>query len=414
MPEIRLLEGLKATVLTPAATPIRPGAGARAPGEAKPEGTGYICPFGNAGANSRSSFGVGEGELRPRWSTDLPPSLSPRFVLQDQDRILLYGSEWMLLAMQGRSITSGVSAGWPVTLDMAHGLFYRMIGSGHMAAVRTADGSLRFTHLPSQGDIFSRRLIVRRGDRILIAGNERMLKPLDTGPPARMRSAVDAVDVAEPIKTSSMGTLRPAAPEKMLYLPSEKILFAATDQLVAAASPGRIYILDWDLRAPRVLEGSFEPAAMSLDESGRIYLVVKREGQAGALWLLTPEGELEYGFGFPPGTPALAMPPIVGYDHRVYLIVGREILSLGVDGKLDWARSAEGPVAGAVALPDGRLLVSEGEWIAVWDAQGKRSALYQAAGETFQTAPVPTASGDILAATAGHLYCLAARPVRRP
>jgi hypothetical protein len=297
---------------------------------------------------------------------------------------------------------------------MAHELFYRMISSGHMAAARTADGSMRFTQLPSQGDVFSRRLIVRRGDRILVAGNERALKPLDRGPKAEMRSTVDAVDVAEPIKTSSMGTLRPTAPEKMLYLPSEKIQFAATDQLVAAAAPGRIYIIDWNLQVPRTLEGSFEPLAMSLDETGRIYLVVKREGQADALWLITPEGALVYSFEFPQGTPALDLPPIVAYDHRVYLIAGRQILSLGVDGKLNWTRPTEGPVGGAVALPDGRLLVSEGEWIAVWDAEGKRTNLYRAQGEMFRTAPVPAASGDILAATATHLYCLTARRVGRP
>ncbi len=414
MPEIRLLEGLKATVMTPAATPIRPGVAAPAPAAAKPGGTGYICPFANAAANSRSSFGLMEGELKPRWSVDLPASLSPRFVLQDRDRVLLYGGEWILLDMQGRTITSGVSAGWPATLDMAHELFYRMISSGHMAAARTADGSMRFTQLPSQGDVFSRRLIVRRGDRILVAGNERALKPLDRGPKAEMRSTVDAVDVAEPIKTSSMGTLRPTAPEKMLYLPSEKIQFAATDQLVAAAAPGRIYIIDWNLQVPRTLEGSFEPLAMSLDETGRIYLVVKREGQADALWLITPEGALVYSFEFPQGTPALDLPPIVAYDHRVYLIAGRQILSLGVDGKLNWTRPTEGPVGGAVALPDGRLLVSEGEWIAVWDAEGKRTNLYRAQGEMFRTAPVPAASGDILAATATHLYCLTARRVGRP
>jgi hypothetical protein len=98
----------------------------------------------------------------------------------------------------------------------------------------------------------------------------------------------------------------------------------------------------------------------------------------------------------------------------VYLIAGRQILSLGVDGKLNWTRPTEGPVGGAVALPDGRLLVSEGEWIAVWDAEGKRTNLYRAQGEMFRTAPVPAASGDILAATATHLYCLTARRVGRP
>jgi outer membrane protein assembly factor BamB len=239
------------------------------------------------------------------------------------------------------------------------------------------------------------------------------LQPLDAGPPEEMKSTVDAVNVPEPVQTSSMGTLRVKSPGKILYLPTDQVQFAATDQILAAASPNRVYIVDWDLQVPRVLDGAFEPVTMSLDEAGRIYLAVKRKGKPDELWLFTQEGTLVYTFEFPAGTPALTAPPIVAYDHRVYLTAGSQILALGADGRLDWSRSAAAPVA-AVALPDGRLLTAEGEWIAVWDAAGKRTALFQAPGEGFETAPVPTASGDILAATGAHLYCLGVRQARWP
>jgi hypothetical protein len=390
------------------ATAIRPAPAPPAPA-ARPDGSGYLSPFAGAAANSRSSFGLPGGELAPRWTIDLPPSLQPRFVLHDRNRILLCGREWMLLEAGGRVIASGPAAGWPVTLDMARGLFYHMAAGGRVAAARAADGVAVFTFLPAQGDVFSRKLIARRGARILVAGAERDLTPRDAGPPARLSSALDAVDLTDPVKTSSMGTLRPAAPQQTLSLPWPNAVFAANDRMVAAAAPGRIYIIDWNLQVARTLDAPLQPTAMSLDETGRIYLALKRIGKPDALWVVTPEGALVSSFEFPRETAPLLSPPIVTWNHGVYLVAGTAILALDAALQLKWIRSTQTPLAGAVALPDGSLLASEGAVIALWDAAGERSVVYDAVNEAFEAPPAPVATGDLLAATANHLYCLATR-----
>jgi hypothetical protein len=414
MTQVRLLEALRGTALSPAIAPIQPGPALPAPAPAKPDGKGYVSFFANPAANSRSSFGLPQGPLAPRWSVALPDSANPRSILQDRDRIVLFGRRWLLLDIQGRTIAAGYGEGGPIGLDMAHGLFYRLAAGASMAAVRTADGVQRFTYPTSHGDRYSWSLLARRGDRVLIGGNQLDIKPRDSGPPQSLSSVVDRVELPEPLHIDDMGGVETDIPDKRLYFSSHEVLFAGTDQVLAAASPGRVFIVDWDLKVSRALEASFAPVGMSLDEAGRIYLVVKREGKPDALWAIAPEGALLYSFEFPMGTGKLIAPPIVAWDHRVYLLSDRQIVSLGVDGKSNWIRSTEGAVAGAVVLPDGRLLVAEGPAIAAWDADGKRTVVYNTGGDAFRTPPVPTAAGAVLAATATHLHCLAPKSAPRP
>ena len=77
-------------------------------------------------------------------------------------------------------------------------------------------------------------------------------------------------------------------------------------------------------------------------------------------------------------------------------------------------RAANADVAGAVVTADDLLVVSEGDSLTAWDAQGQRRVIHTLPGESLATAPVLLADGDVLVATQAHLYRLgpAARPAR--
>ncbi len=405
MEEISLYRGGRATVLTPQSGPIRDAAAARATPPARPSEPGYICPYGNTQQSSRIPYPLPGGSWEVQWRAEWEPAVRPVFVFQQDDRILVRGAQWRLLDANGRIVFSGAGGGGAVVLDSPNGLFYRMTSGGELAAVRLSDGKPRFLHQPSRGDVFTRPLIARRGDRILIAGNERMLDPRGVKLPKE--STLEIVDVPEPIQTTDLGTLTSGTVAGMLQLPSPKVQFAAGSEAIVAAATGRIWIVDWDLNIRKALEGSFDPLAVSLDELGRVYMVI-REGDRLALWLLTTEGERAFAFALPPGTPDLSQPPIIGYDHRVYLVAGRQILAVGSDGRLEWTKPAAAAVGGATVAASGELLLTEGESITSWDAQGRRTVLFSSGGDAFKTPPILTANGRLLAASATRLYNLRA------
>jgi hypothetical protein len=170
--------------------------------------------------------------------------------------------------------------------------------------------------------------------------------------------------------------------------------------------------MDWDLTIRHGLEAGFDPVTMSLDEAGRIYLVVKIDGR-NVLWLVTPEGGLLYAFEFQPGSPPPDYPPIIAYDHSVYLVSGAQILALGPDGKLNWTRAANSTVKGGFVTPDQLLVVTEGDSITSWNAQGRRTVLFSTGGDMLQTPPVLAPAGELLAASETRLYCLSALPATR-
>ena len=90
-----------------------------------------------------------------------------------------------------------------------------------------------------------------------------------------------------------------------------------------------------------MLTGKFRPQSMSMDEGRRMFLVADTGGQT-ELWQVSPSGERIYSCPMPPGVPSSAAPPIIGYDHSVYIVRGRFLLNVARDGKLNWSREEIG------------------------------------------------------------------------
>jgi outer membrane protein assembly factor BamB len=105
--------------------------------------------------------------------------------------------------------------------------------------------------------------------------------------------------------------------------------------------------------------------------------------------------------GFEPSAP-----PVVGFDHTVYLITPHRLVAIDTAGATRWDQSEEGEVAGAGVTPEGNLIVAAGANLFAYDAAGKRTRLFNVPDDVLVTAPVIDEKGNLLVAGRRRLYCL--------
>ncbi|MGC9970311.1 MAG: hypothetical protein ABSE56_06955 [Bryobacteraceae bacterium] len=393
-----------------AAQPIRPAAGPLTAARIEPPADSSVPgAYGGESRNSRLSQRLGSASSAPlavRWRADLTPTLRPFVLLASGNRVVLHGAtQWALCDRAGRVLDVAPLGPSPVALDPARSLAFAADPFGRIVAHSLADGQAVFSALLYFGKSFTHPFLALR-DRLMVTVGIEI--PVDPSMPSPERSIVEVTDLGDPASRRSWD--EPGGPAVIhdLIRDSRRMLAALAGDTLVLAVPNRVYLLDLSLKARRAMGGVFLPLALSLDEAGRIYLLVAAGGRS-ALWLLTPEGERIYECELPPGLRGLIHPPIVGYDHTVFVRAERQILSIAPDGKVNWIRTADEPLAGAAITPDDFLLTSEGSSLAAWDAKGERRVLHTFAGENPTTAPVLTADGEILVATRTHLYCLAPR-----
>jgi outer membrane protein assembly factor BamB len=287
--------------------------------------------------------------------------------------------------------------------DSSNGLFYGISPDAYFAAYNLEDGKVAFDFLPAFGDKYSRIHVARHGSRMVIAGVERDLDPHRVTRP--QQSLVQVVELGSPPKADELGFLSTLLPVGTLRIPEPLLFAASSNDVIVAARTNEIYVMDWNLNVHAALESVFKPHAISLDETGRIYLLAD-DARSWFLMLLKQGGDRIYTFELPRGTVPSATPPIIGYDHSVYILSSRRVFSVGPNGKQQWSVTTTGNVAGAVVTADNLLLTAEGNEIATYDSKGERKVLFQ--GDSFVTAPILNSSGELLVASKAALYCLSA------
>lgn len=225
-------------------------------------------------------------------------------------------------------------------------------------------------------------------------------------------SAVQKIDLSAPPEISASWVLTSARVEAQLVRDTAHLLSALSGETLVLATDGSVLLANWDLKLRAELHGDFSPLAMSLDDAGRIYLVAKvpladsRQSET-VLWVLSYGGERLVDVELS-DEPRAYTPPIVGYDGTIYLLLGDTIRALNADGSDRWEANTGAPIAGAVVLKDGHLLVTVGPYIFAFDEQGERRILFALEGEQWTTPAILTERGQMLAASDRRLYSLKA------
>jgi hypothetical protein len=395
--------------------PLRAPSHPLAAGKAVAPGPGVLTPFGNDQRNSRIPIELGQGTSdRPgyglRWSVEIPEPFHPYALLQAANRILVLGPAlWRLYDRSGSLIQEIPRSGAATLIHPAWSVFFAADNFGLIDAYRISDGETRFKLGLRFGKEFSRTFIGVRGNRLIALSIEKLI---DMHGPNPERSIIEAVDLGDPAFPKSWNEENGPHVVKDLIRQSQIMYAAMAGDNLAIATVDRIYLMDLDLNIHRAMTGSFLPTDISRDEEGRIYLLVYAE-KRNALWLVTPEGERVYSFVFPASFTKPISPPIVGYDHTAFIVSTEHVLSIALDGKLNWMRPGLGPVAGATFTPDGFLLVSEGTNLSAWDARGRRTILHTFE-TTLATPPILLENSDLLVASGQRLYCLTRGNGRQP
>lgn len=388
-----------------AARPIVPAAGAAQPARATLS-TAYTRPFGNDQLNSRAQAPLSEGKWKVFWQTDLHPRMTPRFVLQDANRIVVEAGVWQVFNNRdGKLVAKGGSGPGSVVMDFPNGLFYFVDTNGLLVGYGLADGKRQWGISPSFGESFARPYFARLGNTMVILGVE---QPMDAhGHHKPDKSVLEARELSQPPRVSPSGLLASAVEKGKLHIQSTQVVAAAGEKEVVFAVPGRVEIADLDMNVTAALEGTFEPLSMSLDEAGRIYLLVRSEGQ-GALWALSPEGQRVFSASIA-DMPDFPTPPVVGYDHRVYVRTKQRVVAFGADGKVAWELPSPGKLAGLTVTTDDQIVMAAGSQVLSVDPKGDQKLLMDLAGEKLSTPPVVRSDGAILVASESKLFCLIAQ-----
>ena len=367
-----------------------------------PDGAEYQQPFANALLNSRVGFALPAKKWSVLWKADLHPGFVPSWVLQGGNRILVQAGEFRLFDLEGRKIAAERTGSAPMFLDREKGLFYRTVPTGYFAANQLAKGGPAYLFLPALGDSARRNLIARKEKRLLIAGVERAVDPHGHVKPSR--SLIEIIEIKEPVRTAGPGLLQSGKPLGELYIASTEMMAAAGPENVVFTTPRGIFLADWDLKVRAVVRGAFKVRCFSLGELGGIYLIAELETGL-EFWLLNREGGRIYSVRLPAEFAQSSAPPLIGYDHRAYLLAAKRVTTISDRGELLWSYEGSAPITGAIVTANKRVLLCEGSRIVALSPANQSEVLATLPG-TLIGAPVLTSQGTILAIADKTLYCL--------
>ena len=373
---------------------------------AEPGSLACLHPFGNERLNSRTGVSLPEGSWAPLWKSPLNPTLHPASLLWAGERILVRGRDlWQLFDSTGKGVATERCWAGGTLLDDRRSLFYVPdADAAGLTAWRLADGKPAWTIKPYFGLEFERVFLAVRGERLVVVSVE---GPLHLRSGHAPELAILEVHDLSRLDGAEAGALVLDTRIAESLVRSPRLLAALQGDHLVLAAPGRLFLADLALRVRGELAAEMVPVAMSLDEAGRLYLLVEAKGRR-ELWLVTEQGELGLAISLPPRFQAAFSPPAIGYGHAIHLIAADRILAVSPRGEAVWARSTGGPVGGVAITPEDRLLVTSGSTLLVFEPSGQVRELFAAPGEVFLTRPVLTAEGKILLASESHLYCLGA------
>lgn len=388
--------------------------------------SGWTQPHGNAGLNGRLDALLGDASgliWTPRFEVPLFPDARPHSVMQAGDAVAVQARVLQVFGLDGtpRFIRSAGSS--PAALGATDGTLRYVNGDGYLTAVRLADGRELWTRMSHFGDDAEYPFLTAEGARTILVGSERDMNPeadpmpfclsfevLEPGRPTSAALGGDAVRVDADGDEGERGDQE----EERAPPVAAGALVAERDGQVFAARSGDTVLIAWqdmlatvslDLQVRRLLTAAFTPLALSADEAGRAYLIVRTE-EGPALWLVNAVGERVFDEALPDDGGVVHTPPLVAPDHRVFVVTQKRVIAFSPAGEFLWEFVPPSGRPYASVTADGWLLVSVDRSVGLLDGYGRGKALYTSSGEAFCTAPVLTPNGEILVASEGSLLCL--------
>jgi hypothetical protein len=363
---------------------------------------GFVRPFVNNQLNSRIPHTIPDGEWEIGWQQSFQSVKPFQYVLQAADRIMLQGDgAWQLFDMMGKNIAVDDYGPSDIVLDPGRRIAYLVHRLGSLLAISLDDGSLEY-RIPVGGTSdYRTTFFARSGNRIALTSFARSLDPHPVAPPQEI-AVIEIVDMGN----------EPHIEDKVLLYEKEIaykefpvgiVLAASNGNTLVLAFTDRLLFTDFDLSKQVEFVDSFKPVALSLDDESNAYVIVKTE-EGFALWRISTEGQKTLEYSLPSIKDFTYKPPIIGYGDVIFIQFPDGHLALDKSGTVKWQDRIGMRVGGMIVTRNDDLLVTIGNMIIRYDADGERKVLYYFESGTWTTPPVLTEEGRIIAATGSMLY----------
>lgn len=390
----------------PTPVPVTPVALADAAFSALPRAplpaAGFPRPFGDTGLTSRCPVGLPSGAWKEAWSAALDENSPPAFVTVAGDRIVTQGGGfWHLFDANGRRVAAERTGAGPVFLDTVRDRLFYLDRNDYLNAVRQRDGKFEYRVPIPFGDLFAKPLLASAGDELVVVAVEQEGLPHRPAPPDQ--SAIQVIGTGKPLAFFRDGTLSSISRDEKLLIGSAGLLATLHNGRLIAAWPDRLLFTGLDLKVRSMHQGRFRPGLMAGDEAGRAYIVLADERGERALWVISESGQRLLSVALPVDLGTLFFPPIIGFDHQMFVLTRSRLLALGPAGERLWLGAAQTEFAGASVLADGQLIAADGKEVVAFARNGSRRVLAQLPGPIL-TPPIVGTDQLLLVARAGRLH----------
>lgn len=364
---------------------------------------GTLTHYGDLGRTGRLGATLPAGPLKEVFRVDASHPPGGSAVLTAGKRIFSDSEQWTLLDTRGKLIDRGVRGHGPALLDPGRKVITLPLHSSGQAALQELGlkkgESLFQTSVTGSGH--SRvPLCARVGKTYLAVTSDELRDPL--GGAAPDATAVVTFSVEGKIDPSGFPARQPRG--STLRVNRSAVQVAMHEEtLVLAAEASLLFVRVGALPESLVLAGAFSAPflaqSLSVDEAGRAHLVAGVAGKS-ELWVVDGDGRrwLREAFGRPVRP---VQPPLVGLDHRIFLIETDRITALKPGGGIAWHHPAH-QVAGASITPDGVLLVAADRELLAYAVDGSRRVVHTlvpaegSPDDPLRTPPVIAADGTVL------------------
>lgn len=364
----------------------------------------YTRPYANEMVNSRVPFKISDKLWEIKWQSKVDPFFPARFILTANNQFIVFGSgRWQLLDSEGKLLAIEFLGNSDVVFDTPYGLLYFADRFGQIAAVKLPSHEKLYSMAVNGLEDVERKFLYRNDGKFLIADKVENKNPHDASPNRFIFLESYTIDDPPIVENGNLASYKELNHN---HYSTDNVAAAANKDAFVYAIENKLIISGLDLRIQSEYDGRFKPVTLSLDESGRIYLTVINSENKLALWVISQQGELLVDREIPVGQQINSIPPVIGFNHEIFLVFNDRVFSYNEDGKLRWQTLTDGKTGGAIVTSDNKLLLSEGSIITQLDETGERQFIFQFPGEILTTPPVITSQNEIAVATEGNIYLL--------
>jgi len=361
--------------------------------------------YSNGSLNSRQPVTrIDAGRLIAESKRDIS-QLEPDLLLVKGDAVFIRGRiNWSLQRENGNQLATGIRGKGEPCLDSEKQLLINFSHNGLMQGFDLNNGNEKFFATLFMANDFYRSYVNRIRDQIIVGGYE---LPLSGGSESPHVPEIAAVETWKLPKLSTDRTPQ-EIPEfyiDPIVLGTPEVLIASYSDTIVVTENQRILFATQSLSVYSAIHINCEPVAMSVDGAGWVHLVCKVNNSL-ELWVLNQQGQRKLKIALPKVEEVDSIqPPIIGYDHTVYLIFDDKLMRVSIDGNSEIVPIPD--FVGAITTVDNMLLIAtKTELKSLLKNRGMES-LMSFKGEEIISAPQFSDDGRLWLATDKNIYIYA-------